>query len=90
MVCFQNWIRKLASLNPLLTPLLPLIAETKGSDFGWEERYRAAVGVAQALDYLHGNGNDQPVIHRDVKSSNILLSSDFEPKVDLILTLLVQ
>nr|CAD1842054.1 unnamed protein product [Ananas comosus var. bracteatus] len=58
-----------------------LHGETKRSDFGWDERYRAAVGVARALDYLHGNGNDQPVIHRDVKSSNILLSSDFEPKL---------
>lgn len=39
-----------------------------------------AVGVAEALDYLH-NLYDQPVIHRDVKSSNILLSDDFEPQV---------
>jgi len=39
-----------------------------------------AVGVAEALDYLH-NGCAQAVIHRDVKSSNILLSDDFEPKV---------
>lgn len=41
-----------------------------------------AVGTAEALDYLHGGaGNMQPVIHRDVKSSNILLSEDFEPQV---------
>lgn len=39
-----------------------------------------AVGVAEALDYLH-NSASQPVIHRDVKSSNILLSDDFEPQV---------
>ncbi|KDP32865.1 hypothetical protein JCGZ_12157 [Jatropha curcas] len=48
--------------------------------FGWSERYRVAVGVAEALDYLH-NGTAQPVIHRDVKSSNILLSDDFEPQL---------
>lgn len=48
--------------------------------FGWGERYRVALGVAEALDYLH-NGCGQPVIHRDVKSSNILLSDDFEPQV---------
>jgi len=50
------------------------------SAFGWQERYKVAVGVAEALDYLH-NGSAKAVIHRDVKSSNILLSDDFEPKV---------
>lgn len=43
-----------------------------------------AMGVAEALDYLH-NSASQPVIHRDVKSSNILLSDDFEPQVNYIL-----
>lgn len=49
-------------------------------EFAWSERYKVAVGVAEALDYLHSR-DDQPVIHRDVKSSNILLSDDFEPQV---------
>ncbi|XP_044479294.1 probable receptor-like serine/threonine-protein kinase At5g57670 isoform X1 [Mangifera indica] len=48
--------------------------------FGWSERYKVAVGVAEALDYLH-SGSAQHVIHRDVKSSNILLSNDFEPQL---------
>ncbi|CAN8234253.1 unnamed protein product [Cochlearia groenlandica] len=48
--------------------------------FRWSERYKVAVGVAEALDYLH-NSASQPVIHRDVKSSNILLSDDFEPQL---------
>ncbi|CAN1234585.1 Protein kinase STUNTED [Linum perenne] len=52
----------------------------KDAAFGWTERYRVAVGVAEALDYLH-NTSDRPVIHRDVKSSNILLSEDFEPQL---------
>ncbi|KAJ6817243.1 receptor protein kinase TMK1 [Iris pallida] len=47
----------------------------------WVERYKIALGVAEALDYLHGGGNIEPVIHRDVKSSNILLSEDFEPQL---------
>lgn len=50
--------------------------------FGWKERYKVAVGVAEALEYLHSR-DAQPVIHRDVKSSNILLSDDFEPQVML-------
>ncbi|XP_038990638.1 probable receptor-like serine/threonine-protein kinase At5g57670 [Hibiscus syriacus] len=48
--------------------------------FGWNERYKVATGLAEALDYLHTN-SDHPVIHRDVKSSNILLSDDFEPQL---------
>ncbi|OIW14507.1 hypothetical protein TanjilG_12100 [Lupinus angustifolius] len=49
-------------------------------EFGWTERHKAAMGVAKALEYLHCK-DDQPVIHRDVKSSNILLSEDFEPQL---------
>ncbi|KAK6257587.1 hypothetical protein QUC31_001046 [Theobroma cacao] len=48
--------------------------------FGWSERYNVALGVAEALDYLHTN-SEHPVIHRDIKSSNILLSDDFEPQL---------
>ncbi|CAN1128155.1 Protein kinase STUNTED [Linum perenne] len=48
--------------------------------FGWHERHKVAVGVAEALDYLH-NHCDHPVIHRDVKSSNVLLFDDFEPQL---------
>ena len=49
---------------------------------GWPERFRVAIGVARALGYLHGGSNERPVvIHRDVKSSNILISEDCEPKL---------
>ncbi|KAG6602127.1 Proline-rich receptor-like protein kinase PERK1, partial [Cucurbita argyrosperma subsp. sororia] len=47
--------------------------------FGWCERYNVAVGVAEALDHLHSDS--QHVIHRDVKSSNVLLSDNFEPQL---------
>lgn len=48
----------------------------------WASRYYVALVIAEALDYLH-NECPRPVIHRDVKSSNILLSSDFQPQVAL-------
>ncbi|KAK1321088.1 putative proline-rich receptor-like protein kinase PERK11 [Acorus calamus] len=46
----------------------------------WDVRFTVAIGVADALNYLH-SGSSRPVIHRDVKSSNILLSDEFEPKL---------
>jgi serine/threonine protein kinase len=46
----------------------------------WEVRFKVAVAVAEALNYLH-NECSPPVIHRDVKSSNILLSNEFQPQV---------
>ncbi|KAI4297766.1 hypothetical protein L6164_037634 [Bauhinia variegata] len=49
-----------------------------GSILSWEVRFNIALGIAKALNYLH-NETQKPVIHRDVKSSNILLSRGFEP-----------
>ncbi|XP_017700118.2 interleukin-1 receptor-associated kinase 4-like isoform X2 [Phoenix dactylifera] len=46
----------------------------------WDMRFKVAMGVAEALGYLH-SGCSQPVIHRDVKSSNILLNDEFEPQL---------
>ncbi|KAI3459055.1 hypothetical protein Pfo_015718 [Paulownia fortunei] len=46
----------------------------------WVSRYNVALGVAQGLAYLHHDCHP-PVIHRDVKSNNILLDSDFEAKI---------
>ncbi|XP_028083739.1 probable receptor-like protein kinase At1g80640 isoform X1 [Camellia sinensis] len=50
------------------------------SVLSWELRFKPAVEIVEALNYLH-NECSGPVIHRDVKSSNILLSNEFEPKV---------
>ncbi|KAH9759186.1 protein kinase domain-containing protein [Citrus sinensis] len=46
----------------------------------WGVRFEVAVAIAEALNYLHSECS-RPVIHRDVKSSNILLSSDFQPQL---------
>lgn len=46
----------------------------------WVSRYNIALGVAQGLAYLHHDCHP-PVIHRDVKSNNILLDSDFEARI---------
>ncbi|PIA55215.1 hypothetical protein AQUCO_00800146v1 [Aquilegia coerulea] len=52
----------------------------KKMELDWETRYDIAVGSAKGLEYLH-HGCDRPVIHRDVKSSNILLDEFFKPRI---------
>lgn len=52
----------------------------------WEVRHKVAVGVARALEYLH-KGCTRPVVHRDVKTSNILLTANFESQVFCYLVL---
>ncbi|CAD6237131.1 unnamed protein product [Miscanthus lutarioriparius] len=48
--------------------------------FDWDARLKIALGAARALVYLHEDSSPR-VIHRDFKSSNILLEHDFTPKV---------
>ncbi|XP_019169225.1 PREDICTED: receptor-like cytosolic serine/threonine-protein kinase RBK2 isoform X2 [Ipomoea nil] len=50
------------------------------SPLAWKVRLRIATGIAEALNYLH-NEHPRPIIHRDVKSSNILLGDEFEAKL---------
>ncbi|KAL9415412.1 hypothetical protein AB3S75_043660 [Citrus x aurantiifolia] len=49
-------------------------------EMDWVVRYAIAVGAAKGLEYLH-HGFDRPVIHRDVKSSNILLDLEWKPRI---------
>ncbi|XP_029130299.1 receptor kinase-like protein Xa21 isoform X1 [Cajanus cajan] len=44
-------------------------------DLNPQHRINIALDVANALDYLH-NGSEEPVVHCDIKPSNVLLDND--------------
>ncbi|CAA7404337.1 unnamed protein product [Spirodela intermedia] len=46
----------------------------------WNQRVNIALQAAQGLDYLH-NGCRPPIVHRDIKSSNILLNCELVAKI---------
>ncbi|PWA57760.1 protein kinase superfamily protein [Artemisia annua] len=50
------------------------------SPLTWEIRMNIILGMAKGLTYLH-EGLEPKVVHRDIKSSNILLDRQWNPKV---------
>ncbi|CAA7051235.1 unnamed protein product [Microthlaspi erraticum] len=51
-----------------------------GPVLSWHQRVKIAVGAARGLEYLHEKANPH-VIHRDIKSSNVLLFDDDVAKI---------
>jgi serine/threonine protein kinase len=43
----------------------------------WSTRIKIAVDIASGLEYLH----ERKIIHRDVKSLNVLLDNDYNAKI---------
>ncbi|XP_039159454.1 receptor-like protein kinase At3g21340 [Eucalyptus grandis] len=46
----------------------------------WKQRLHIIVDVAKGLEYLH-NGCNPPIIHRDLKATNILLNEEMQAKI---------
>jgi serine/threonine protein kinase len=67
-----------ASPEQLLEQLSASSSNTKILD--WPTRQKIAIDMARGIDYLHYRAQPQ-ILHRDIKSSNILLDSDFNARV---------
>nr|GMD27982.1 MDIS1-interacting receptor like kinase 2-like [Ipomoea batatas] len=49
-------------------------------EFGWDMRVKVVQGIAHALSYLH-HDCCPPIVHRDISPNNVLLESEFVPRL---------
>ena len=48
----------------------------------WAQRYTIAMGTANGIQFLHNHDHSgKQLVHGDIKSANILLDKNFEPKI---------
>lgn len=59
---------------------LPFTTGDKSKNLNWKQRFGIIYGTARGLAYLHEQYH-VTIIHRDIKTSNILLDHEFEPKI---------
>ncbi|KAK9065157.1 hypothetical protein SSX86_016540 [Deinandra increscens subsp. villosa] len=53
---------------------------TKSSLLDWPKRFEIIMGICRGLIYLHQDSRLR-IIHRDLKTSNVLLDEDLNPKI---------
>ncbi|WOH05243.1 hypothetical protein DCAR_0624657 [Daucus carota subsp. sativus] len=85
LVPMRGWCRKANELM-LVYDYMPngslnrWIFDRPNKLLNWQGRVRVLGDVAEGLNYLH-NGWDQLIVHRDIKSSNILLDSEMKGRL---------
>uniref|UniRef100_J3MLN0 Uncharacterized protein n=1 Tax=Oryza brachyantha TaxID=4533 RepID=J3MLN0_ORYBR len=57
-----------------------LFDSTKKKELDWGKRLKIIDGIARGLQYLHEE-SQMKIVHRDLKASNILLDSAYNPKI---------
>ncbi|VAH21365.1 unnamed protein product [Triticum turgidum subsp. durum] len=70
----HRWPAPAGSSMPARAP------SVRRAPLNWPARVRVAVGAARGLSYMHHECSP-PVVHRDVKCSNILLDAELNAKV---------
>ncbi|XP_058075188.1 leucine-rich repeat receptor protein kinase HPCA1-like [Magnolia sinica] len=78
--CFENGEQMLIYEYVLNGTLSQSLSGRNGIHLEWKRRLRIALDSARGLAYLHELA-DPPIIHRDVKSANILLNENLTAKV---------
>ncbi|KAK2976078.1 hypothetical protein RJ640_003060 [Escallonia rubra] len=69
-------------LHGTLDDHLHKLDKSGNAPLSWAQRLKICIGAARGLDYLHtGTSLQHRVIHRDVKSSNILLDENWAAKI---------
>ncbi|KAJ1285338.1 hypothetical protein BS78_03G271900 [Paspalum vaginatum] len=61
-------------------PPMARARSSRRAPLDWPTRLEVSIGAAQGLCYMH-HECEPPIVHRDVKTSNILLDSEFRAKV---------
>ncbi|XP_011337953.2 serine/threonine-protein kinase pelle isoform X1 [Ooceraea biroi] len=57
-----------------------LLVKQRSRPLTWIQRHEIGKGIACGLQYLHTIG-EKPLIHGDIKSANILLDKNFQPRI---------
>lgn len=57
-----------------------LMCKDNSQSLPWERRLYIALGTARGISYLH-TAMKEPLVHRDIKSANILLDEQMNPRV---------
>ncbi|GKB99358.1 receptor-like serine/threonine-protein kinase SD1-8 [Tanacetum coccineum] len=60
--------------------LYAMTDKEKGAQLNWEKRFDIISGIARGLLYLHQDSRLR-IIHRDLKTSNVLLDKEMNPKI---------
>ncbi|XP_010457811.1 PREDICTED: PTI1-like tyrosine-protein kinase 1 [Camelina sativa] len=70
----------MGSLHDILHGRKGVQGAQPGPTLDWITRVKIAVEAARGLEYLHEK-SQPPVIHRDIRSSNVLLFEDYKAKI---------